>query len=182
MQLLLIDDNQKPAAAPFRTQLLKWVGNKQRFAHEIASWFPENYGTYFEPFLGSGALLATLSPSQAVASDSFGPLMEIWRTLHCEPELLKEWYADRWTFFHGGDRIERYEQVKASYNENPNGADLLFLCRACYGGVVRFRRSDGYMSTPCGIHDPISPKSFAARVDIGHGRTLGADFREADYR
>jgi len=35
-----------------------------------------------------------------------------------------------------------------------------FLCRACYGGVVRFRKADGYMSTPVGIHDPILPESL----------------------
>ena len=28
------------SVAPFHTQLLKWIGNKQRFAHEIASYFP----------------------------------------------------------------------------------------------------------------------------------------------
>jgi len=38
----------------FKTQLLKWIGNKQRFAHEIASFFPNNIRTYREPFLGAG--------------------------------------------------------------------------------------------------------------------------------
>ena len=38
---------------------------------------------------------------------------------------------------------EVYEEVKASYNAAPNGADLLYLCRSCYGGVVRFRQKDG---------------------------------------
>ena len=42
--------------APFHTQLLKWIGNKQRFAHEIAAYFPTDVKTYFEPFLGSGAV------------------------------------------------------------------------------------------------------------------------------
>ncbi len=46
---------------PFKTQLLKWIGNKQRFAHEIVSYFPRQFGTYYEPFLGSGAVLATLA-------------------------------------------------------------------------------------------------------------------------
>jgi DNA adenine methylase len=64
-----------------------------------------------------------------------------------------------------GSKVEVYEQIKASYNKSPNGADLLFLTRSCYGGVVRFRKADGYMSTPCGIHNPISPQSFARRVD-----------------
>ena len=36
-------------AAPFKTQLLKWIGNKQRFAHEIISYFPRSFGQYYEP-------------------------------------------------------------------------------------------------------------------------------------
>ena len=56
------------------------------------------------------------------------------------------------------------------------------LCRTCYGGVVRFRKADGYMSTPCGIHNPIHPDNFAERVAIWHRRTEGTSFRLADYR
>ena len=70
---------------PFKTQLLKWIGNKQRFAHEIASYFPSDIGTYYEPFLGSAAVLATLRPPKAVGSDVFGALVEIWRALSTDP-------------------------------------------------------------------------------------------------
>lgn len=77
----------------------------------------------------------------------------------------------------GGQKVAVYEQIKAAYNTKPNAADLLFLCRSCYGGVVRFRQSDGYMSTPCGVHDPISPESFGRRVDEWHRRTIRTDFR-----
>jgi len=166
---------------PFKTQLLKWIGNKQRFAHEIASYFPE-FRTYREPFVGSGAVLGTLSPSKAVASDCFAPLVEIWQTLHKSPRTLKQWYADRWQQVVEGDKVEEFERIKASYNAKPNGADLLFLCRSCYGGVVRFRQRDGYMSTPCGVHDPIDPKSFGARVDEWHRRTGGTEFLLRDYQ
>ena len=60
MQLMLFDTDSASKIKPYKTQLLKWIGNKQRFAHEIASFFPEKYGTYFEPFVGSGAVLATV--------------------------------------------------------------------------------------------------------------------------
>ncbi len=170
------------AVKPFKRQLLKWVGNKQRFAHEIASFFPADFRRYYEPFLGSGAVLATLRPSHAVGSDVFAPLMEIWRTLRKSPETLKRWYAERWVRLTGGDKVEEYERIKAAYNSSPNGADLLFLCRACYGGVVRFRQADGYMSTPCGIHNPIHPDEFSRRVDQWHRRTAGTHFRLGDYR
>ena len=76
---------------PFKKQLLKWIGNKQRFAFEIASYFPNDFGTYYEPFLGSGAVLGTLSPVKAVASDRFQPLVQIWQTLHENPDTLKQW-------------------------------------------------------------------------------------------
>jgi len=165
---------------PFRLQLLKWIGNKQRFAHEIVPYFPPRFGTYFEPFLGSGGVLATLAPDRAVGSDCFKPLMEIWEALKGSPETLKRWYADRWQGMMQGGKREEYERVKASYNAAPNGADLLFLCRSCYGGVVRFRR-DGYMSTPCGPHNPVSPRSFAKRVDLWARRVRGASFAVMDY-
>ena len=80
-----------------------------------------------------------------------------------------------------GDKVKVYEQIKASYNKNPNGADLLFLTRSCYGGVVRFRKADGYMSTPCGIHDPISPESFSRRVDEWHKRISGTTFLQLEF-
>ena len=166
---------------PFRPQLLKWVGNKQRFAHQIVSYFPGGFETYHEPFLGSGGVLATLVPSKAVGSDCFKPLMEIWQTLSQEPELLKAWYRDRWMMMSGGEKTRVYEEVRASYNANPNGADLVFLCRCCYGGVVRFRKADGHISTPCGAHMPISPESFSLRVDEWRRRTKGASFLVMDY-
>ena len=40
--------------------LLKWIGNKQRFAETIISYMPEQFNNYYEPFLGSGAVMAQL--------------------------------------------------------------------------------------------------------------------------
>ena len=165
----------------FKQQLLKWVGNKQRFAHEIIRFFPERFGTYREPFLGSGGVLGVLAPMNGVGSDSFKPLIGIWQALKGDPERLKQWYAVRWKRMMAGDKVEEYEKIKARYNKIANSADLVFLCRSCYGGVVRFRRADGYMSTPCGIHHPISPKSFGERVDAWHQRIHGTDFLHVEY-
>jgi DNA adenine methylase len=164
------------------SQLLKWIGNKQRYAPEIVSFFPAHFGTYFEPFLGSAAVLANLAPHHAVGSDVFHPLVEIWQTLHTDPARLNQWYSERWQALTAGDKVAEYEKIKASYNASPNAADLLFLCRSCYGGVVRFRKADGYMSTPCGIHAPIKPQAFARRVEEWRKRTAGAEFRVTDFR
>ncbi len=182
MQLSLFDLERPRHVAPFKQALLKWVGSKQRFAHEIISYFPLEFGTYYEPFLGTGAVLATLAPDRALGTDTFTPLMEIWAVLRSAPAMLKEWYATRWEEMISGDKVEVYERIKASYNANPNGADLLFLSRSCYGGVVRFRKADGYMSTPCGVHTPIKPETFARRVDEWHRRTQYTRFACMDYQ
>ena len=183
MQLDLFEPSNTCKVAPFKTQLLKWVGNKQRFAHEIASFFPEDVATYYEPFIGSGAVLATYAPRSAVASDAFEPLAQIWKTLVSDPEKLVRWYSERFRIYYQHEKPVGYEQIKASYNSNPNAADLLFLCRSCYGGVVRFRKADGYMSTPCGAHAPIAPANFESRVQqwrerIGNTSFLHSDFEE----
>jgi DNA adenine methylase len=179
---LEVDGTPELRIQPFRMQLLKWIGNKQRFAHEIASYFPEQFRTYYEPFLGSGAVMAALAPTRAVGSDALEPLIEIFQTLLADPDLIKGWYAKRWEtmMVRAASQQEGYELIKDSYNSNPNGADLLMISRACYGGVVRFRQ-DGHLSTPCGVHRPIGPESFSLRVDEWRSRLRGASFRVSDF-
>lgn len=171
----------QPGVPKLKGQLLKWVGNKQKFAPHLISYFPKQWGTYFEPFLGSGAVLATLAPQKAVASDSFTPLIEIWTKLRADPYGLVSWYSQRYALIDSIGKQAAYDQIKASFNSKPNGADLLFLSRTCYGGVVRFRKSDGYMSTPCGPHQPMPPENFESRAMTWAARTRGATFINADF-
>lgn len=165
---------------PVKQQLLKWIGNKQRFATAIIQHFPTSYKTYYEPFLGSGAILGHLAPASAVASDLLAPLIDIWQALKSQPATLIGWYTERWLFYTAQGGKAGYEQIKARFNHHPSASDLVFLSRACYGGVVRFRK-DGYMSTPCGIHNPIHPDRFAERVWDWHPRVQGVTFASVDF-
>jgi len=180
MQLSL--DSKFATYTPPKSQLLKWVGNKQRFAAEIARFFPTKFNTFFEPFIGSGAVIATVSPSKGIGSDAFGPLIEIWKKLQSDPEELIKWYADRRNRLEKEDKKSVYEDVKASFNSNHNGADFLYLTRSCYGGIIRFRKSDGYMSTPCGVHTPIPVNTFIKRVREWSTRLRNVDFHHLDYK
>lgn len=182
LSIQLTIDQKYATYYPPKTQLLKWVGNKQRFAAEIAKYFSMDFNKFYEPFLGSGAITATITPSNGVGSDIFAPLIEIWQALVNNPNELVAWYADRRNRIEQEEKVKVYEDVKASYNSNPNGADFLFLCRSCYGGIVRFRKTDGYMSTPCGVHNPISVESFAKRVKEWHGRMKYVEFLHMDYQ
>jgi DNA adenine methylase len=176
--------NDSGVINPQNVQLIKWVGNKQRFAHQIISFFPSIGGhKYIEPFLGSAAVLSTLSPARALGSDSYAPLIEIWSTLKTSPEELIGWYESRWNRFTNSRNPRKvYDEILASFNVSPNAADFLFLTRSCYGGVIRFRKSDGYMSTPMGAHNPITPLSFRNRVALWVPRVQGTEFKSLDFR
>ena len=178
----LFPDANPLRVAPFRGQLLKWIGNKQRFAAEIIEHFPVSFGTYYEPFTGSGAVLGTLAPARAVAGDAYAPLIEIWQMLKQSPENVAGWYAERHALVAELGKAAAYSSVRDSFNRSPNGADLLFLSRSCYGGVVRFRKKDGFMSTPVGAHNPMPPYRFAERTRIWHDRIRDVEFVNSDYR
>jgi len=176
---LFSNRTSRNTAPPFHLQLLKWIGNKQRFAHEIIAYFPAEYRRYHEPFLGSGAVLGTLAPKDALASDTLPPLIGIWQMLATHPDRLLKSYERRWQAFQRAPR-KTYEWIKARFNKKPNPMDLLFLSRACYGGVIRFRR-DGFMSTPLGVHAPIAPAAMAKRIERWCERTKHATFRCCDF-
>lgn len=167
----------------FKTQLLKWIGNKQRVADEIISFFPDEFDRYVEPFLGSGAILGSLAPQKAIGADILPQLMGIWELLKCDPDRLVEAYGrhrDRIDL--GIDKKIVYRDALESYNARPNPEDFVFLTRSCYGGVIRFRKSDGAMSTPCGAHTPVSTDSFRKRVTLWSSRVQGTEFLTSDFR
>ncbi|RYG06105.1 MAG: hypothetical protein EOO07_29410 [Chitinophagaceae bacterium] len=51
------------------TPFLKWPGGKRWFINNYADRFPKKFNTYFEPFLGSGAVYFHLKPSKTVFTD-----------------------------------------------------------------------------------------------------------------
>ena len=180
IQLIYTED--KELYTPPKYQLLKWVGSKHAYAREMSIFFPTSFNRYFEPFLGSGSILGTIAPSSGFASDIYLPLIDIWKTLKDDPGTLVKWYSDRRALLNTTDRKVVYENIKASFNRQPNAADFLYLTRSCWGGVIRFRKADGFMSTPIGYHEPITVESFRLRVNEWHERVKNTEFECADYK
>lgn len=160
-------------------QVLKWVGNKFRYAEAIASHFPNEFGTYYEPFVGTGSVLATLAPREAVASDTLGVLVDLLTQVRDDPAPLIEHYDEQRQLLVDLGR-DAYEEIKARFNGNPTPGDLLVVSRSCYGGVVRFTRS-GYFSTPMGPHTPMPTEKLRAHVLNWQIRFAGTDFRRMDF-
>lgn len=159
--------------------LIKFIGNKTRFAPQICSYFPGSYHTYYEPFVGSGAVLGYLAPKRAVACDVMRPLIDMWRLVQSRPRDLVASYRENYRKF-VKDRAGVYEDVKARFNKEPNPHDFLFISRTCYGGVIRFRK-DGYLSTPIGPHKPIPPDEFERRAVEWSRLVKNTEFVLGDY-
>jgi len=166
---------------PYTRQLLKWIGNKQKFAFEILSYFPKDFNCYYEPFIGSGGVLATLAPQNGIASDVFKPLIDLWQLVKHNPATVINYWNEACKGLHNGKKSETYSYYREKFNNSPNGLDLLVLSRTCYGGVIRFRKNDGAMSTPCGVHKPMDPESFALRVYEWHERIKNTEFFHSDF-
>jgi DNA adenine methylase len=181
-QIDLFQEEEETTATPDRPkgQLLKWVGNKYRHAETIVSHFPANFRRYFEPFVGTGAILGTLNPRAAIVGDTLTPLVDLWHLVQNDPERVSRYYKLIIEKYEE-DREGIYNGVLNQFNENPNGLDLLILSRTCYGGVLRFRK-DGKMSTPIGSHSPISPEKFTKRLWRWHRRVKSTFFLNEGYK
>jgi DNA adenine methylase len=160
-------------------QLLKWVGNKHRYAEMIARHLPTDTGTYFEPFVGTGAVLATMRPEHGVAGDTLAVLVNLLRLVQRHPERLVSHYDIERAEIVARGR-EAYEAVKARFNARPNPEDLLVISRTCYGGVVRFTR-DGAISTPIGPHKPMPAEKLARYMTEWRARLRGVEFLHQDF-
>lgn len=172
--------------------LLKWVGSKQRTAETIVDLFPKEYRNYHEPFLGSGAILAEVrlreknelngAPHRnAFASDNLPFLIDIFNQVKDEPSALSEYYKTALDGYLDNPK-EAYLTIRERFNANPNANDFCVLTRTCYSGIIRFRKKDGYMSTPVGAHKPISSEEFERRAELWHGLIEDVTFTCQDFK
>src|SRR5436309_9383756 len=73
-----------PNASPF----LKWAGGKTQLLKQLSQFFPKEFGTYFEPFLGGGAVFFHLRPERAVLSDTNPELVNAFQVVQSDPDGL----------------------------------------------------------------------------------------------
>lgn len=170
--------------------LLKWIGNKQRFAETIISYMPDKFNDYYEPFLGSGAVLAELLNSEATVkrpkfnkaygSDILPFLIDLFNLVKHNPQEITDYYSREISEYYL-DPLNKYEEIRDRFNNAHNPYDFLLLSRTCYSGVIRFRKADGYMSTPRGPHKPISPETFEKRAFLWSKLLSKATFGTESY-
>ena len=158
------------AVRPF----LKWVGGKRQLLPVLRRFYPDSVGTYFEPFLGSGAVFFDLAARGvinghgAILSDANPDLIGCYRRVrHSLDEVIAE--LDALAAEHVGRgrecymqvRDERFNPMRAAWYEA--GADLdayspmlaamlIYLNRTGYNGLFRVNAS-GEFNVPPGRYD-----------------------------
>lgn len=58
--------------------VVKWVGGKRQIIDQITKYVPKTFSTYYEPFLGGGAVLFELQPRSAVVNDINAELINLY--------------------------------------------------------------------------------------------------------
>lgn len=66
---------------------VKWAGGKRQIIDKLKQYVPYEFNTYFEPFVGGGALLFELSPKKAVINDYNKELINVYECIKDEKSL-----------------------------------------------------------------------------------------------
>lgn len=132
---------------------IKWVGGKSRLLGQVLAALPARYGTYYEPFVGGGAVWLQLAPAQAVIGDSCASLIDMYSEARYNPGNL----IVKTQKLIDSHSTEQYYAVRKIYNGFGFDADrsalFLYLNRACFNGLYRVNKA-GEFNVPCGKHQP----------------------------
>lgn len=148
------------------TPVVKWVGGKRQLQDRLLPILQAGYtsdSTYFEPFLGGGAMFFALSPTQAHISDINGGLVNLYQVIRdALPDFLEK-VGTLETTYNGlsvDQQSVQFYSVRDFYNSKPrHGVDqavnFLFLNKAGFNGIYRENRNGGF-NVPFGKRRVIS--------------------------
>ena len=123
---------------------VKWAGGKRQIIDKLLKYAPDNFNTYYEPFVGGGALLFELQPKKAVINDYNSELMNVFECIkdeekfsnlcnelnHHEANHSEEYYY----------KIRDIDRNKSKYNKMADykkAARTIYLNKACFNGLYR---------------------------------------------
>jgi DNA adenine methylase len=148
------------------TPFLKWAGGKSQLLAQYAPYFPDTYHTYFEPFVGGGAVFFDRVPERAVLSDINPELVNVYATLRNDVATviaLLQQHAAR------HDPAHYYATralVPASLSPTERAARFIYLNKTCFNGLYR-ENARGAFNVPIGrytnpsICDPVNLRAVS---------------------
>src|ERR1700722_2990428 len=142
----LQEEPQDNKAAPF----LKWVGGKRGIINELKNRLPKKFGSYYEPFIGGGALFFETKPKKAFLSDANLDLMLTYAVIKNNPDELIEKLKK-----HQKYHCEEYyywQRKKHSLEDSIEiAARMIYLNKTCFNGLWRVNKK-GEFNVPMGSY------------------------------
>ncbi len=175
----LTSDTRPPKPIPF----LKWAGGKGQLLEQMSPYFPERFNTYYEPFLGGGAVFFHLLPPKAVLSDLNPELVNVWQAVRDKPKELMVALDEHHPHRKSKDYFYKVRsQDPKDMDPVERAARTVFLNKTCYNGLYRVN-SKGQFNVPFGYYsDPTlyDEDIILASIQALRGKTiLVADYRDA---
>lgn len=174
-------------AKPF----VKWAGGKRQIIDKLKQYVPDEYNTYYEPFIGGGALLFELAPKNAVINDSNEELMNVYKCL-CDEEKFKKMCSllNHYETEHSEDfyyEIRNKDKNKNTYNrlsDYTKAARTIYLNKACFNGLYRVNKKNEF-NVPFGKKTKVNTYEGSNLITVSNYLTmnnikiLSVDFEEA---
>lgn len=169
------------------TPVVKWVGGKRQLLREIEKYIPEKISTYYEPFLGGGAVFFHLQKNKAIVNDVNEELINLYKMIRENvEELIEELkkHENNSDYFY---KIRELDRDKKNYNKLSDikrASRMHYLNKTCFNGLFRVNQQ-GEFNAPFGRYknpDFVNQKTLRAvsnyfnKADI---RFKCGDFEEA---
>ena len=163
------------SAEAFRTPFLKWPGGKHWLTPTLVPLIEARLrGTYYEPFLGGGAVFLNLRAAHALISDNNKDLIAALKAMRDTPEEVLA----------GVRRLSNtrdcYERIRLARPSSVVGRAVrfLYLNRTCWGGIYRLNRK-GEFNVPYGNSGRVICRSAVFRA--GAMKLQAAKLRCCDF-
>jgi DNA adenine methylase len=130
---------------------LKWAGGKTQLAGRLFKMLPRQIDTYYEPFVGGGAIFFALAQEgrfrHAVLNDTNQELMDAFRSVRDFPDELVE-QLTRLPFSKETFQALR-EIMPMDLSPVRRTARMIYLNRTCFNGLFRVNKA-GKFNAPWG--------------------------------
>lgn len=116
---------------------IRWMGNKSKHLRHILPYIPDDYNTYYEPFIGSGALFLTLHPEDWVINDLNKDLINCWKSVKEDPDViihLFEKFGKKFKPMSKKEKIEYCRRITSKIDDIPYDvvrASIYMLMKYC---------------------------------------------------
>lgn len=135
------------------TPFLKWAGGKRWFVSLKSELFPTKFNTYFEPFLGAGAVFFAINPEKAVLSDlnkslilTYKAIKEDWKKVKTNLDIHHQKHSK--TYYYETRKLTKLDKFE-------NAAQFIYLNRTCFNGIYRVN-SQGEFNVPIGTNNNVT--------------------------